>query len=154
MQNNDFLIMAKEVVKQYLEKNKETTCLINWSNNHYQYLANLISNPFYDEVSYSNYIKYDCVKRYWNGGNDITPSGLGWLAIDYFYTCCDNIHLPSINWLSALERLIYQNGKIYICDHHAKLTEINLEELVDCFLRSHLDENYNQTQPLRYLGEN
>ena len=29
MQNNDFLIIAKEVVKQYLEKNKETTCLIN-----------------------------------------------------------------------------------------------------------------------------
>ena len=154
MENNEFLIIAKEVVKQYLKKNKETASLKKWSDNHYQYLANLISNPFYYEVSYSNHIKYDCVKRYWNGGDDITPSGLGWLAIDYFYTCCDNIHLPSINWLSALERLIYQNGKIYICDHHAKLTEINLEELVDCFLRSHLNENYNQTQPLRYSGEN
>ena len=29
MQNNDFLIIAKEVVKQYLEKNKETASLIN-----------------------------------------------------------------------------------------------------------------------------
>ena len=154
MENNDFLIIAKEVVKQYLKKNKETASLKKWSDNHYQYLANLISNPFYDEVSYSNYIKYDCVKRYWNGGYYITPSGLGWLAIDYFYTCCDNIYLPSINWLNLLERLIYQNGKIYICDHHAKLTEINLEELVDCFLRSHLDKNCNQTQPLRYSGEN
>ena len=96
MQNNDFLIIAKEVVKQYLEKNKETASLIKWSDNHYQYLANLISNPFYDEVSYSNHIKYDCVKRYWNGG-DVTPSWLGWLVIDYFYTCCDNIYLPSIN---------------------------------------------------------
>ena len=38
MQNNDFLIIAKEVVKQYLKKNKETASLINWSNNHYQYL--------------------------------------------------------------------------------------------------------------------
>ena len=28
MQNNDFLIIAKEVVKQYLEKNKETNSLI------------------------------------------------------------------------------------------------------------------------------
>lgn len=52
MENNDFLIIAKEVVKQYLEKNKETASFINWSDNHYQYLANLISNPFYDEVSY------------------------------------------------------------------------------------------------------
>lgn len=153
MENNKFLIQAKEVVTQYLEKNKETASLTKWSDNHYQYLANLISNPFYDEVSYSNNIKFDCVKRNWNN-EQVTPSGLGWLVIDYFYTCCDNVHLPSIHWLNALERLIYQNGKIYICDHHAKLTETNIKELVECFLRSHLDKNYNQTQTLKGLGAN
>lgn len=153
MENNKFLIQAKEVVKQYLENNKEVTSLTKWSDNHYQYLANLIANPFYDEVSYSNNIKYECVKRIWDNG-DTTPSGLGWLVINYLYSCCDNIHLPSAAWLSVLERLIYQNGKIYICDHHAKLTEINIKELVKCFLRSHLNKDYNQTMPLKDLGAN